>query len=106
MRSRASVHRARAGPTSTHVEVERRTGLGGKPGSEFLLSEDVAELLGVSRSTVQEWLGRCRIPHRKLPFTRRCIIVRADFEAWLDGCELETTRLAGGGRIVKPKESK
>jgi excisionase family DNA binding protein len=73
---------------------------------EFLLSEDVAELLGVSRSTVQEWLGRCRIPHRKMPFTRRCIIVRADFEAWLDGAELETVRLAGGGRIVRPKRGR
>jgi excisionase family DNA binding protein len=72
----------------------------------FLLSEDVAELLGVSRSTVQEWLGRCRMPHRKMPFTRRCVIPAGDFEAWLDGCELETTQLGGGGRIVKPKGSK
>jgi excisionase family DNA binding protein len=60
-------------------------------------------LLGVSRSTVQEWLGRYLIPHRRLPNTRRCIIPRADFEQWLEGCELEVTQLAGEGRIVKPK---
>lgn len=71
--------------------------------NDFLLSEDVAELLGVSRSTVQEWLGRHLIPHRRLPGTRRCIIPRADFEQWLEGCELEATPLASGGRIVRPK---
>src|SRR4051812_31296168 len=65
----------------------------------FLLSEDVAKLLGLSRSTVQEYLSRCLIPHRKMPFTRRCLIPKADFFAWLDGAELETQLLSGGGRI-------
>ena len=71
---------------------------------QFLLSEQIAELLGLSRSTVQEYLSRCLIPHRKLPHTRRCLVPRADFDAWLDGAELETRYLAGGGRIVKPKK--
>jgi len=70
---------------------------------EFMLSEDVARVLGLSRSTIQEQLSRCLIPHRKMPFTRRCLIPRRDFHAWLDGAELETQHLAGGGRIVKPK---
>ena len=70
---------------------------------EFLLSEDVAELLGLSRSTVQEHLWRCLIPHRKMPYTRRCLIPRRDFDAWMDGAELETQLLPGGGRIVRPK---
>lgn len=71
---------------------------------EFLLSEDVAELLGLSRSTVQEHLWRCLIPHRKMPYTRRCLIPRRDFDAWMEGAELETQLLAGGGRIVRPKK--
>lgn len=71
---------------------------------EFLLSENVAELLGLSRSTIQEQLRRGLIPHRKMPYTRRCLIPRRDFEAWLDGAELETQLLAGGGRIVRPKK--
>ena len=69
-----------------------------------MLSEEVAQLLGLSRSTIQEQLSRNLIPHRKMPFTRRCLIPRADFQAWLDGAELETHYLAGGGRIVKPKD--
>jgi excisionase family DNA binding protein len=72
--------------------------------NEFLLSEDVAKLLGISRSTVQEQLSRCLIPHRKMPFTRRCLIPRRDFDAWMDGAELETHLLAGGGRVVTPKK--
>lgn len=71
---------------------------------EFLLSEDVAALLGLSRSTVQEHLWRCLIPHRKMPYTRRCLIPRRDFDAWMEGAELETQLLAGGGRIVRPKK--
>jgi excisionase family DNA binding protein len=89
------------GRAATYGTLNARGGDG-----DFLLSEDVAQLLGVSRSTVQEWLGRGRVPHRKMPFTRRCIIPRADFEAWLDGAELETTMLAGGGRIVRPKRGR
>jgi hypothetical protein len=40
-------------------------GCGGLPMSdEFLLSEDLAELLALSRSTIQEQLGRGLIPQR------------------------------------------
>ncbi len=72
----------------------------------FLLSEDVAVLLGLSRKTVQEQMARCLIPHRKMPGTRRCLVIRKDFDAWLAGAELETVPLARGGRIVRPKGSK
>ena len=69
---------------------------------DLLLTEDLAKLLGLSRYTVGDQLRRGLIPHRRMPGTRRCIIPRRDFEAWLDGAELETVRLAGGGRIVRP----
>lgn len=72
------------------------------PTDDFMLSEDVADVLGVSRSTVQEWLGQGRIPHRKMPGTRRCLVPVKDFQAWLDGAELEMIPLAAGGRIVRP----
>lgn len=45
---------------------------------EFLLSEDIAELLGLSRTTIEEQLWRGLIPHRKMPYTRRCLIPRRD----------------------------
>lgn len=69
---------------------------------EILKTEDVAETLGLSRGTVQEQMARGLIPHRRLPGTRRCIVPLSDFRAWLDGAELETVRLANGGRIVRP----
>ena len=69
---------------------------------DLLLTEDVAETLGLSRSTVQEQMGKGLIPHRRLPGTRRCIVPLEDFRAWLDGAELETVALANGGRIVRP----
>lgn len=74
--------------------------------NDFLLSEDVAELLGAARSTVQEWCRLGRIPNRRMPGQRRCIIPRRDFDAWLEGTELETIKLAGGGRIVRPVATK
>jgi excisionase family DNA binding protein len=69
---------------------------------EILLLEDVAERYGVAVSTVQEWARRGRLPCFKPPGTRRVFVKLRDLEAWEDGCELETKRLADGGRIVKP----
>lgn len=74
--------------------------------NEILLTEDIAEILGWSRATVQEKMARGLLPHRRLPGTRRCLTPRADLEAWLDGAELEVIPLAGGGRIVRPREAK
>lgn len=69
--------------------------------NDWLLTEDVAAELGVSRSTVQEWVSRCLIPHRKPAHTRRCFIPRREFEDWLEGANLETRVLPGGGRVVR-----
>lgn len=91
---------ARAREAATEVGVSgRRT-----PPGEWMLLEDVAAELGVSRATVGEWASRCMLPHRKLPGRRRIFVPRADFAAWMDGCELEVRRLADGGRVVKPKK--
>jgi excisionase family DNA binding protein len=68
----------------------------------FLLTDDVAELLGLARSTVQEQMARGLVPNRRLPGTRRCVVPRADFDAWINGAELEVIHLARGGRIVRP----
>jgi excisionase family DNA binding protein len=67
------------------------------------LIEDVARELGIAESTLRRWCQRGRFPHRKMPGTRRILIVRADVEAFLSsGGELEVRQLADGGRIVVP----
>jgi excisionase family DNA binding protein len=73
---------------------------------EILLVEDVAKLLGSSRSSIQERCARGLIPNRRMSGSRRLLISRAHLSAWLDGAELETVRLAGGGRIVRPIAAK
>ncbi len=73
---------------------------------ELLLVEDVAKLLGASRSSIQERCAKGLIPHRRMPGSRRLLIPRADFEAWLAGAELVTIRLAHGGRLVRPVAAK
>jgi excisionase family DNA binding protein len=71
--------------------------------TEYLLVEDVAPLLGMSKRTVHELTRTGRIPHRVLPHGRRCLFEKAWLEAWADGAELERVDLVGGGRIVRPK---
>jgi len=69
----------------------------------FLTVEDVAPMLGKSKRALHELTRTGRIPHRVLPYGRRCLFEPAWLEAWADGCELERIDLPGGGRIVRPK---
>jgi excisionase family DNA binding protein len=72
-----------------------------------MTSDDVAELLGVARSTVAEWARRGRIPCRRISGTRRFLFSRVELERYVDeGGDLETTALAEGGCIVKPRSAK
>lgn len=88
------------GTTGTPLRARGREG---HAADELLVVEDVAAMLGWAISTVQEKCVRGLIPNRRLPGTRRCLIPRSDLQAWLDGAELETVRLARGGRICRPK---
>jgi excisionase family DNA binding protein len=72
---------------------------------KYLLVEDVASLLGVSKRTVHEYSRTARIPHRVLPHGRRVLFEEEWLRAWADGAELERIDLHGGGRIVRPIES-
>lgn len=68
----------------------------------LLSVEEVADLLGIARSTVAERARRGDLPHIKLPRARRLMFPRADLEAYLAGAKLETRHLEGGGRLVTP----
>ena len=69
----------------------------------YELVETIAGELGVAASTVHEWCRKGRFPCRRAPHTRRYLIPRAEVPAWAEGAEMEVKLLAGGGRIVKPK---
>jgi hypothetical protein len=69
----------------------------------LMVAEEVAPLVGMAPATLAEHCRRGWFPHRKLPHSRRLLFPAADVEAFLNGCELETKSLGGGGRIVKPK---
>lgn len=71
----------------------------------YLLIEAVAERYGVAVRTVHRWAedDDPRIPHRRLPGTRRLLFDPEHLAAFDDGCELERVDLAGG-RIVRPKD--
>jgi len=71
--------------------------------TRYLLVEDIARLLGVSRRTVHELTRTRRVPHRVLPHGRRCLFEEEWLDAWADGAELEQVDLPGGGRIVRPR---
>lgn len=73
--------------------------------TEYLVVEDVAQLLHVSKRTVHELTRTGAIPHRRIGGTRRCLFVRAELDQWLDGAELDVDDLPNGGRIVKPKQT-
>ncbi len=69
---------------------------------KYLLVEDVAQLLGVSKRTVHEYTRTDRIPNRVLPHGRRVLFEPEWLDAWADGAELERIDLPAGGRIVRP----
>lgn len=69
----------------------------------FLTVEAVAELLHCSRRAIHELTRTAAIPYRRVGGTRRCLFVREELDAWLDGAELEASETPNGGRVVKPK---
>lgn len=69
----------------------------------YLTVEEVAELLRCSTRTVHELTRKGAIPHRRIGGTRRCLFQRDEVAAWLDGAELEVSKLPNGGRRVRPK---
>ncbi len=70
--------------------------------SPFLRVEDVAIRLHCSIRTVHELTRLARIPHRRLPGSRRCLFREDELRVWEDGTQLELIELRGG-RIVRPK---
>lgn len=69
--------------------------------SPFLRTEDVAARLHCSIRTIHELTRLARIPHRRLPGSRRCLFREDELRAWEDGAELELIE-QHGGRIVRP----
>lgn len=67
----------------------------------YVTSETVAARLHCSLRVVHE-LARCRrIPHRRLPGSRRCLFREDELLAWENGGQLEVQELEGEGRIVR-----
>lgn len=64
--------------------------------------EEIAPELAMSVWTLSEACRRLQFPHVKLPHRRRILIDRRHVAAYLDGAALESKRLPGGGRVVKP----
>lgn len=46
-------------------------------------TREVAEMLGLSRTTVKQLVRRGEIPHYRIPGVRRLLFRRAEVEAWL-----------------------
>lgn len=69
----------------------------------YLTTDDVAARFGISRRTVRELTRNRAIPHRVLPYGRRCLFDPLHLQAWEDGASLATVELPHGGRIVKPR---
>lgn len=72
--------------------------------SPYLTTDQVAARLRCSVRSIHELTRLRRIPHRKLPGSRRCLFVESDLTAWEAGAELEVRELRLGGRVVVPKE--
>lgn len=69
---------------------------------QFLVIEEVAELLRRPRRQVRDLAGRASIPHRRVTGQRPLLFVEAELEEWLDGAELEVLETSDGGRVVRP----
>lgn len=70
--------------------------------SPFLVTAEVASRLRCSTRTIHELTRSGRIPHRRLPGSRRCLFRVDELEAWEDGATLRVIELRLGGRIVAP----
>jgi excisionase family DNA binding protein len=68
----------------------------------YLVTENVAELLGCSTRTIGERARLGQIPHRRVGGTRRLLFLPDELAAWIDGAELESIETANGGRVVRP----
>jgi excisionase family DNA binding protein len=71
----------------------------------FLIAEEVAIRLRCSLRTVHELTRTRRIPHRKLPGSRRCLFRVEELVAWESGTDLDVQELPRGGRVVRPVRS-
>jgi excisionase family DNA binding protein len=69
----------------------------------FLTVEDIAKLLHCSSRTIHELTRTCRIPHRRIGGTRRCLFILEEVDAWMDGADLYVSQSPRGGRVVRPK---
>lgn len=68
--------------------------------------EEIAPELAMSAWTLGEACRRLEFPHVKMPHRRRILIDRRHVAAFLEGTPLESKRLPGGGRVVKPMAQK
>ena len=71
--------------------------------SPFLTAEEVAERLRCSLRSIHELVRTRRIPHRRLPGSRRCLFRTDELEVWENGAPLEVIESPGGGRVVRPR---
>jgi excisionase family DNA binding protein len=55
-------------------------------GADVMTARDVAELLGIPKSTVEDWARRGTIPSRKRG--RRRFFLRSEVEQWLEADDL------------------
>jgi excisionase family DNA binding protein len=83
-----SVRNPYAHPFETSVDAGSQVNHGfGVPGtrSPFLVVEEVAERLRCSRRAVHELTRTCRIPHRRIAGTRRCLFLELELVEWEAG---------------------
>jgi excisionase family DNA binding protein len=87
--------------TTTQTAVQGLAGSLPRSG-EYLIVEEVARRHRMSVRTVHELTRTRQIPHVKLPGRRRCLFREDWLDEWQLGCELESSELDSGGRIVRP----
>ena len=63
--------------------------------SPFLVAEEVAERLRCSLRTIHELVRTRRIPHRRLPGSRRCLFRTDELILWEDGAPARGDRASG-----------
>jgi excisionase family DNA binding protein len=73
--------------------------------SPFLITTEVADRLRCSTRTVHELTRSGRIPHRRVPGSRRCLFRVEELEAWETGAALLVVEPETGGRVVVPVET-
>jgi excisionase family DNA binding protein len=77
-------------------------GEGGRTSSPYLLLEEAAEYLRLSRSAVHELTRSRAIPCRRMPRARRYLFLADELDAWINGAALEVRELPDGGVTVTP----